>query len=183
MSKTDTSLGPLVGILRFNLPAKSTRTLNATQAFDTTSSGITLGSSIGSLSDMTSKQDFDAREKKNVIVSALISGNPAINTLAENFQGVEIQTTVEPLQIVRLFVKAIDDAPMEKANELKIGVLKSRFIFEGVKMDSLNPGKNITIYDGVITLGLGEYKKWQDKYAVLKTNTVTEKAILRIYAN
>jgi hypothetical protein len=184
MSKTKSS-PLLLAVLKFDALSSSTRTLNATQAFDTTSSGITLGSSIGSLSDMTSKLEIGTR--KRVTVSTLASANPALEdatALAENLQGVERQDitggTGGPLQTVRVFAKA-NDGPEDLSNELKIGVLKSRFIFDGVKMDSLNPDKNITIYDGVITLGLGEYKKWQDKYAVLKTNTVTEKAILRIY--
>jgi len=46
------------------------------------------------------------------------------------------------------------------------------------KSKATNP--NTTFY-GAITVGTGDYKKWQGKYAVLKINTVTGKGVLRIY--
>jgi hypothetical protein len=50
MSKADLSLR-LLAILRFTIPSNSSRTLNATQAYDVTPSGITLASATGKLLD------------------------------------------------------------------------------------------------------------------------------------
>jgi len=175
MSKTETS-PILLAVLKFDALSSSTRTLSATQAFDTSRSQIVLGSFKGRLIDKTINKDA-----RVVTVGSTTTNHPSY-VIPDKFQEVERQIATEDgLTAVALAVKNYKTPNIKLANELNIGVLKSRFIFDGVKMGSLNPGKNITIYDGVITLGLGEYKKWQDKYAVLKTNTVTEKAVLRIY--
>ena len=41
--------------------------------------------------------------------------------------------------------------------------------------------KTKEIYYGAMTVGTGLYREWQGKYAVLKVDILTNKAILRVY--
>lgn len=171
MSKTKSSPSPLLAVINFDALTSSTRTLSATQAFDTSRSQITLGSFTGTLTDKTNKKGPAATWK--VAVASTNSIHP--ESTAQRNPNPEGQ--FESVALIVREVKNPKPAPTKGKPCFEI----SRLIFEGFKMGSLNPGKNITTYDGVITLALGEYKKWKDNYAVLKTNAKTEKAVLFIY--
>jgi len=191
MSKTESSLGRLVGILTFDLPAKSTRTLSATQAYDILSrTQIVLGSFTGKLTD------------KSVVVKADAGSFPWYGSVTINGYGGAYRfgakrdgngTVVKEMGTVTL--SATDTLAYEVRLGKAVPVYQNRLLARGgltftgtgltptVAAPSSNPkatNANTTYY-GAITVGLGEYKKWQGNYAVLKINTVTEKAILRIY--
>ena len=188
MSKTDASLDPLVGILRFNFPTKSTRTLSATQAYDTSRSQVVLGSFTGKLTDKTATEkspDYagwtgslttyraggridDAGAKRN---NARTSGAETVSLSATSSAPI-ILTSSSSLQVpVSYGITFNGTTTIGPANGDQRGSSNS-------KATNAN-----TTYYGAITVGLGEYKKWQGNYAVLKINTVTEKAVLRIYAD
>jgi len=73
MSKTD-SLLRLLAILRFSVPSNSSRTLNATQAYDVTSIGITLASAIGTLLDKDVAVKADAGYPQKVSAGLSLTG-------------------------------------------------------------------------------------------------------------
>ena len=198
MSKTDTSLGPLVGILRFNLPAKSTRTLNATQAYDTSPSQVVLGSFTGKLTDKTSTEKADTYELCSGTFTSTLFGD-GIDVAADLKRQLSF---IEPgtLSLSATSVSPIVLSSSSASTNPTSSGIPSGVTFTGVagfddpfddplagfdpsaSSNSKATNSNTTYY-GAITVGLGKYKKWQGNYAVLKINTVTEKAILRIYAN
>ena len=184
MSKTDTPLGPLVGILKFDLPAKSTRTLSATQAYDTFRSQIVLGSFTGKFTDKTATEKADGYE--------LLGGTFNTSQAWHNYAG------AGGAGAKRNDAIAVRMAGTISLSATSSGRLASPIIFtsspDGVTYSGARPldqGSSFmskatnanTTYYGAITVGLGKYKKWQGNYAVLKINTVTEKAVLRIYAD
>ena len=201
MSKTD-SLLRLLAILRFTVPSNSSRTLNATQAYDVTSSGITLATATGTLLD------------KSVAVKSN-AGNPAVGvglsfmaggTYTGGDSGFEKQTASE-VRLYQFRSTSLWTSPIQagagtevfsdKCDENQFGNCLPAFKgtattlgFGGTsnggtpKFDLLNKSKATnpnTFFYGAITVGTGDYKKWQGKYAVLKINTVTGKGVLRIY--
>ena len=186
MSKTDASLGSLVGILRFDLPAKSTRTLNATQAYDTSPSQVVLGSFTGKLTDKT------ATEKSWDEVAW--DGSLTASVYGETYRGVGdaagLKRVINPIAPETVSLSATQTAPIiytlsSSLGEPRVGgVTFTGMSFGSVGSSSKSKATNAnTSYYGAITVGLGEYRKWQGNYAVLKINTVTEKAVLRIYAS
>jgi len=193
MSKTEISLGPLVGILTFDLPAKSTRTLSATQAYDILSrTQIVLGSFTGKLTDKSVVVKDDNFEFWGGSVNFHAFGGAAG---ASGF-GAKRDVGVAPTGTVSL--TATDRGVGELKSGKAVPVYQNRGVsapdgvtFEGngvlgnaiaIASSSKSKATNAnTTYYGAITVGLGKYKKWQGNYAVLKINTVTEKAILRIY--
>ena len=194
MSKTDTSLGPLVGILRFDAPSKSTRTLSATQAYDTSRSQIVLGNFTGKLTDKTAtekdgKHDpwqmvvlttttTDFGDWTDSVVGAKVDGDPvpAFRTVTLSALGPGGTTIQEKAACF-----GVDNGcPQGVTFSGAAGPKVTPAIASSSNSKAINAN---TTYYGAITVGLGEYKKWQGNYAVLKINTVTEKAVLRIYAN
>jgi len=189
MSKTELSLGSLVGILTFDLPAKSTRTLSATQAYDILSrTQIVLGSFTGKLTD------------KSVVVKdgdfELWGGSVNISGYggAAGIYGVGAKRdAMDPAGMRTVTLSATDQGFLLKSGKVTIpcgnNCPPDGITFAGAVViptvaapSSKSKATNAnTTYYGAITVGLGEYKKWQGNYAVLKINTVTEKAILRIY--
>ena len=214
MSKTVSSL-PLVAILRFDIPSSSTRTVNATQAFDTISSGLVLGSFTGTLFDKSvavkkcGNCGSGSRSEplsKQVTATSGVIGSVSFTALPDGYrgQGVDmrghrktgslIETDVSTITLNASYQKRKVSAKSLSANNVLrqepdpvCGVRgpECTLAYTGTSLkagSSRSKATNSnTIYYGAITVGLGEYKKWLGKYAVLKINTVTEKAILRIY--
>ena len=179
MSKTDKS-PRLVGILRFDLPFKSTRTLSATQAHDTSRSHIVLGSFTGKLTDKT------ATEKGGGGITCNIGWN---TTRFATVAGTKRDEGSPRTGTVTLSVRPIALDGLEGVAPKEVFIIPPEVTYSGMRPP--DPGSSFmskatnsnTIYYGAITVGLGKYKKWQGNYAVLKINTVTEKAVLRIYAD
>jgi hypothetical protein len=192
MSKTDASLGPLVGTLTFDLPAKSTRTLSATQAYDTSRSQVVLGSFTGKLTDksVVVKADFPGN-------SVPFDGGITINAYGGVSGGLDFTRGVYGSKIGMKTVTLNAWAP--KADRVISGnvVITANMVSNGITFGGSAPASRAavplssnpkatnanTTYYGSITVALGKYKKWQGNYAVLKINSVTETAILRIYAD
>jgi len=192
MSKTESSLGSLVGILTFDLPAKSTRTLSATQAYDILSrTQIVLGSFTGKLTDKSVVVKNDAGSFPSY-------GNVTINGYGGAYRfGAKRDSGVAPTGTVSLtatggawtrgasITSGKAAAPCDSGKNCAVAgvTFSGANVNPAVTASSSNSkatNANTTYY-GAITVGLGKYKKWQGNYAVLKINPVTEKAILRIY--
>ena len=196
MSKTDTSLR-LLAILRFSVPSNSSRTLNATQAYDVTSSGITLASAIGTLVD--NSVAVKAERPRGVGVGLTVTAGGAYSggdggfgkESAELGTGVSTATVTawKDLAGTEPFIGKCEPnvndgcTPGFKGAATTLGfsgTATGEVITRGLSNKSKATNPNTTFY-GAITVGTGDYKKWQGKYAVLKINTVTGKGVLRIY--
>jgi len=200
MSKTDASLRPLVGVLRFDLPAKSTRTLSATQAYDTSRSQIVLGSFTGKLTDKTAKEKSGDGAVWSVALTATLhaaglvplSAKPAnLKQLIQFVDNVNMNTVslngwdfggIDDVKLPKAAIPCQQNCAPDGVTFTGTAVGLPLYGVEGLSSISKATNANTTYY-GAITVGLGEYKKWQGNYAVLKINTVTEKAVLRIYAD
>ena len=200
MSKTDSSLR-LLAILRFSVPSNSSRTLNATQAYDVTSSGITLASAIGKLVDKSVAVKAGVLKPQEVSMGLTLTGagaNLQGDTVGAGKQNadVEILSSNATLAVVPA-AKARQSAnkcticgdgkccPGAKGTATTLdfigtGNTTGDVIAYGLSNKSKATNPNTTFYGG-IPVATGDYKKWQGKYAVLKINTVTGKGVLRIY--
>jgi len=203
MSKADLSLR-LLAILRFTIPSNSSRTLNATEAYDVTSSGITLASAIGKLLDKDVAVKADAALSPNVGVGL------TVNTACANGGGFGAEKAAAGAGIgasstatASVWLESLEPAALGKkqsANNNNIlrqqaprcgdtpphctinftGAVSGKEAPIGHSKNSKATNPN-TIFYGGIPVGTGDYKKWQGKYAVLKINTSTGKCVLRIY--
>jgi len=200
MSKTDLSLR-LLAILRFTIPSNSSRTLNATQAYDVTSSGITLASAIGTLLDkdvavkaeaavplptqvvgvgLTVKTTatvypFELGAEKAAVNPLLVTGNTVALTVVANKN---LGNGAKKKRLVAPTCPGYPNCTISTANFQ--GTASGRLI-EGPVLNNSKATNPNTIFYGGIPVGTGEYKKWQGNYAVLKINTSTGKCVLRIY--
>lgn len=187
MSKTDSSLR-LLAILRFTVPSNSSRTLNATQAYDTASSGITLASAIGTLVDNSvAVKAQRGTEAITIGLSLRTAGvtNPFGTADAEKREAAaDFGASTVELGVVKVqkkqSAKACDAITTLRQSYGPATTLNFNGdqVLLGGNVIKTNP--NTTFYGG-IPVATGDYKKWQGKYAVLKINTVTGKGVLRIY--
>jgi len=200
MSKTNTS-SRLLAILRFTIPSKSSRTLNATQAYDKTSSGITLASATGRLVDKSAA----VKSYTQPIGSSADVGLRAANVglIAYGAQILDMEQRNSSLYEMPAGTRTAELSLKARTAELSLkgGTLDRKggngnfwnfasftgsagyAAFEAntpglLKSKATNP--NTTFYGG-ISVATGDYRKWQGKYAVLKLNTTTGKGVLRIY--
>jgi hypothetical protein len=204
MSKTDTS-PRLLATLRFTVASNSSRTLNATQAYDVTPSGITLASALGTLvdKDVAVKADASATAELNVGLTLTNMGG-ALGSGAEKATagaGKRASSTATATICMKTVEPVVRDKKQSANNGQKCDInssgscippdsLATTLSFTGSasagplqtglsnKSKATNPN---TVFYGGIPVGTGDYKKWQGKYAVLKINTVTGKGVLRIY--
>ena len=184
MSKTD-SLLRLLAILRFSVPSNSSRTLNATQAYDVTSSGITLASAIGTLVDNSVAVKANADKVfNNISLSTTTAGGVVFPPGAPGagkratFIPTSTSATLSATPALRKLKRAAD---YRVVTTLDFGGTATGYrLSSGLSNKSKATNPN-TFFYGAITVGTGDYKKWQGKYAVLKINTVTGKGVLRIY--
>ena len=196
MSKADLSFR-LLAIIRFTIASNSSRTLNATQAYDVTSSGITLASAIGKLldKDVAVKAEIPVGEVVNIGLSLTAAGYDARLPT----EGTEKQITgsignsTATLSVAKKPAKRTPaaessdmkldgsrDPPAYNATTLSFTGDASIIPAGGAPKNSKATNPNTTFYGG-IPVGTGDYNKWQGKYAVLKINTITGNCVLRIY--
>lgn len=180
MSKTGTSL-PLLAILRFNIPSNSTRTLNATQAYDTTPSGVTLGSFLGTLVDNAAAVKAEIKPANvNVGLSLTTTGANIVPGLgAEKQSSPAIAGSSATLSVGTTTACVPINACASQTLTYQ-GTTTNITPAGGVSNKSKATNPNTTFY-GAITVGTGDYKKWQGNYAVLKINTSIGKGVMRIY--
>ena len=188
MSKADLSLR-LLAVLRFTVPSNSSRTLNATQAYDVTSSGITLASAIGKLLDKDAAVKADASAGKEVQTGLTVWDTGAIYGYGQ-VNKEDAQAWVIPNATAGVWVNGLNTVEVDKkqyANNRQVSTLQfsgttpfSLLLNPAVSKNSKATNPNTTFYGG-IPVGTGDYNKWQGKYAVLKINTITGKGVLRIY--
>jgi len=207
MSKTDLSLR-LLAILRFTIPSNSSRTLNATEAYDVTPSGITLASATGNLVDKSvAVKDVDKVSgywadvgvgitvttagagvtlesgiKKDTFDPASLAGNTvALTVLSPGTSRPAKKQSANIRQ--KCDTNQSGNCPPPYGTATSLGFSGASIGVEvpiGLSNNSKATNPN-TIFYGGIPVGTGEYKKWQGKYAVLKINTTTGKCVLRIY--
>jgi hypothetical protein len=189
MSKTNTS-SRLLAILRFTIPSKSSRTLNATQAYDKTSSGITLASATGRLvdkgaavKDVPSEPGAEYRANIGLTFTEArkAAGEPEYIDSAER----NTQDLVPAAAVNGVTMALTGTVPNFKSRDKFYNVSTAGFtgsVLQDVPglTNSKATNPNTTFYGG-ISVATGDYRKWQGKYAVLKLNTTTGKGVLRIY--
>ena len=70
-----------------------------------------------------------------------------------------------------------------RKKKVSAGVVQvSTVTFQGnFEEEIISTADSKDIFYGAITVGTGNYREWQGKYAVLKIDLVTNNAILRVY--
>jgi hypothetical protein len=203
MPKVSFAPGELIGTIRFIFDKTKTRTLNATQAYDTNPSQIVLGSFPASASKKLLTKDLGAIEPGTDLrggTASVVVNNAAgqIANTDRNFkpENTDRQKTLAPSgapwiwTTVSFGTGQVENKPgLKKSKRVPFGDERvATASFSGVSPgSSLFPGdpKNSNetkeIYYGAFTVGTGEYREWQGKYAVLKVDLLTNNAILRVY--
>ena len=196
MSK-DTSSPELLGTIKFVFDKTKSRTLNATQAYDSNPSQIVLASypakatikapakSLGTVYGIGKTYDV------TIFFAGTTYGDAAGGAMGTNKEVIDVQTS-EGKSLSLSFTPADPGslAGSKKAND-PAGAYQtgSTVSFTGtVAGPDLTAGSskrkssaNKDIFYGAITVGTVLYKEWQVKYAVLKVDLLTNNAILRVY--
>ena len=176
----------LLGTIRFIFDKTKSRTLNATQAYDISTSQIVLGSFPASATKKLLTKDLgsvgpDASGRAGAVAvnyvtwGSLITGTglgkaaPAI--AAPTSANVSWTLGMGASNSTRVFNNA--DIVLFSGSSAGISVLP------GSTDNKSNATKDI--FYGAITVGTGLYREWQGKYAVLKVDLLTNNAILRVY--
>ena len=181
----------LLGTIKFVFDKTKSRTLNATQAYDTSPSQIVLAS-------YPAKASIKAPAKSlGKVLNSFYnnSGTAALKWIVTGYQFSEMKATgnkVEPeynIPVGRVeFWYHRDLLPSSKVEDPD-GTIRAESVvsFTGTLADGLldsskrKSNANKDIFYGAITVGTGLYKEWQGKYAVLKVDLLTNNAILRVY--
>jgi hypothetical protein len=197
MSKDSSSSGKLLGTIKFVFDKTKSRTLNATQAYDVSTSQIVLAS-------------YPAKATKKAPAKSL--EDPALVPFAVEGMGtVWASVTYGPSVVVdgdvlgkdtterQATMQRADTATVGYTEDLRAGLTQKQKVQPGILSPNgvtftglgagitagsvLNPKSNANkeIYYGAITVAIGEYRTWQGKYAVLKVDLLTDKAVLRVY--
>ena len=196
MSKDSYAPGELIGLIRFVFDTTQSRTLNATQAYDSNPSQIVLasypakasikapakslgvGGSIGKVYDGTVLVNGAGYPKPGVI---LATGNK--EGMAGLMKTVELaygayypafQAGSKQENEAYVFTQ-----PGSTVNFAGIELLADGDLVAGSSKRKSTANKDI--FYGAITVGTLLYKEWQGKYAVLKVDLLTNNAILRVY--
>jgi hypothetical protein len=186
----------LLGTIRFIFDKTKSRTLNATQAYDISTSQIVLGSFPASATKKLLTKDLEAAEKYalgrdgTVAVTLTYGGGLITGTgLGKADQKAEPAITVPTSATVGWKDAYGDDFALKKSKIEGFSVQANTACFAGTSADrgrlsggaatKFNAAKDI--FYGAITVGTGLYRTWQGKYAVLKVDLLTNKAILRVY--
>ena len=171
MSKTDKS-PRLVGILRFDAPSSSTRTLNATQAYDMSRSQIVLGSFTGKLTDKTATEKDEADNLWGVGLTTDGFGGPVevgpidVGGAKRNVDGTAVEARTVTLSAVgsgevksqKVTIPCKPCCPCNPNGLTYSGVTREQLPDMTSSSNSKATNANTTYY-GAITVGLGEYKK------------------------
>jgi len=178
----------LLGTIRFIFDKTKSRTLNATQAYDISTSQIVLGSFPATASKKTLAKSLlpaDLIKDGGVVVS--LTANGALDRRADLGKADREATRVISANVS--FGADQYDAALKKSKiEVAGAVQASTSGFTGTSGISVAPGSTDSksnaakdIFYGAITVGTGLYREWQGKYAVLKVDLLTNNAILRVY--
>ena len=161
----------VLGILRFSLPEENTRSLNATQLGDSSETKIVLGSTAAKLKVSSDSKDeyFPLGEGTAVLATS----SPA---QLDNLKGFADQ---QPKGVHVAYAGA---GGSKTTTNLAGG---SIFAFTGVTAFIARGGSPKTttqsVFTGTINVATGNYKPWFGKTGVLKYDSTTGKAILRVY--
>jgi len=178
----------LLGTIRFIFDKTKSRTLNATQAYDKSTSQIVLAS-------------YSATSTINTPTKSLGGPAPviygAVGVTATQYA--ELVPVDKPKRAgleapapksITIGWSPTTEAPAAKQTAALFQKDTAQFS-SGIKIDAgvFNTGEPIgsksnatkEIFAGNITVGTGLYREWQGKYAVLKVDLLTDKAILRVY--
>jgi len=179
----------LLGTVRFVFDKTKSRTLNATQAYDTSPSQIVLASFPATASKKPLTKGF--KQTINAGIATIILTTPA-GTWG-NLEKLPIVSGTTSLTVH--FADPFFFDPVLQS----VGVTKNKYAaFDAYadQPDTLCFGaaggvagigvtakskKTKEFYYGAMTVGTGAYRAWQGKYAVLKVDLLTNKAILRVY--
>jgi len=184
----------LLGTIRFIFDKTKSRTLNATQAYDISTSQIVLGSFPASASKKILTKDLGGAEANVPVTGTAAVNFTSLGAVNPGTPGTVLGKADRQETSIDIPASAIvswlpeDDFVLKKSKNTPAdpgGV--STAIFSGasaVKVlvgatDKSNATKDI--FYGAITVGTGLYREWQGKYAVLKVDLLTNKAILRVY--
>jgi hypothetical protein len=196
MSKSSYAPGELIGTIKFVFDKTKSRTLNATQAYDSNPSQIVLASYPATATKKAPTKSLGTvygigkTYGGTAIVAGITYGadaggaagtNKEVNTVAG---GKELTLSFSPIILTGPAVgskKAGDPAVFYPTGSTAIftssAVNSGRLVGSSKRKSSANKD----IFYGAITVGTVLYKEWQGKYAVLKVDLLTNNAILRVY--
>jgi hypothetical protein len=181
----------LLGTIKFDFDPTKTRTLNARQAYDTSTSQIVLGS-------------FPATAIKKTLAKSLLptdlfmdgtagvvltSAGGAVIT-GTGLGKADRDSQVFPISGTVSWTTEQAGGSLTKNKKLPALKQADTATFSGTNpaYESGLPAGAATksnatkdIFYGAITVGTGLYREWQGKYAVLKVDLPTNNAILRVY--
>ena len=169
MSKDCSASGGLLGNIRFVFDVTKSRNLNATQAYDSSTTQIVLANYPATA---TATKKTLAPTQGIVLIG--LTGVPAEGAIyvagTDNLEDSTKSTLASTAAgIISLTYKSTLDP-------------RSTVGFQGsYEEETLVPANTKNIFYGAIIVGTGEYRTWQSKYAVLKVDLVTNNAILRVY--
>jgi len=206
MSKGSYAPGELIGTIKFVFDKTKSRSLNATEAYDFSTSQIVLASysakasikapakSLGVTTGSTGSFYYGTTNV-TVITYGADAGDAAGTNKAFNpptgGKSLTLSFSAIPVQGSAVGSKKANDPaiayPIGSTVSFSGSAVDSGFT--GSAVDSgLNSGSskrksstNKDIFYGAITVGTVVYKEWQGKYAVLKVDLLTNNAILRVY--
>ena len=179
----------LLGTIRFVFDKTKSRSLNATQAYDTSPSQIVLASYPASATIKGPTKGLgkvvrdDIRRYGSVAVNATTFASPLRDLTVRE---AEVAIQQQDPQTITLGWMCPRVAAVKKTtvvpNDTAIFSSASWYV-ENLSPFTHGPKSNATkeIFAGNITVGTGLYRDWQNKYAVLKVDLLTDKAILRVY--
>ena len=195
MSKDSFASGELIGFIRFVFDPTQSRSLNATQAYDDSSSQIVLASYPATSTIKTPAKSLGADSGKGSSGTVAVSGTTYGNVLRIMSVKDELKQLVDIFSPKAISVAYGDSLVVFRSNDSKqnnskhvslIGTVSfngNTADFRVAKPESSKRKSSDTkdIFYGAIIVGTGPYSEWQGKYAVLKVDLVTNNAILRVY--
>jgi len=182
----------LLGVVRFVFDKTKSRTLNATQAYDKSPSQIVLAS-------------YPATASKKLLTKKVlpdaVGGVASVNLVkaGQLAAGLPVKEVLGKSDIVSKDIAVpgaidISFAPfapgtvregttkyVEAGTAMFTGVSGIALLLPAGDDADVRSKKTKEIYYGAMTVGTGDYRAWQGKYAVLKVDLLTNKAILRVY--
>jgi len=202
MSKDSYAPGELIGTIKFVFDKTKSRTLNATQAYDTNPSQIVLASYSAKASIKAPAKSLEAEgveigDDGDVVgYTGRISVNettygPTLGDSAGTNKGVNLAAGGKAIVLTLSPITSQGSAVgSKKANDPAIAYRTGSTV--SFTSSAVNSGRlvgsskrkssaNKDIFYGAITVGTVLYKEWQGKYAVLKVDLLTNNAILRVY--
>jgi hypothetical protein len=200
MSK-DTSSPELLGTIKFVFDKTKSRTLNATQAYDASTSQIVLASYPATSTINTPTKGLGYVAHADYLGAVTVTGTEYATNVNSTLQAVRAGLTASSPGSAAKTITIFGECswvPLKQVGAAKIRAAASvdsvQFAgtlvdVDGIAPDGIEPDdpgttktkKTKEIFAGNIIVGTGLYRTWQNKYAVLKVDLLTNKAILRVY--